>query len=47
MALAFPIDLSDRDVFISFNFEANYGVPHNDSILSNGIFQKVLNGSRS
>ncbi|XP_018795011.1 PREDICTED: uncharacterized protein LOC108972728 [Bactrocera latifrons] len=30
-ALAMPIDLPNRNVYMAFNFEANYGFPPNDS----------------
>lgn len=27
VALAVPVDLADRSVFVSYNFEMNYGMP--------------------
>uniref|UniRef100_A0A1A9VQF2 Uncharacterized protein n=1 Tax=Glossina austeni TaxID=7395 RepID=A0A1A9VQF2_GLOAU len=30
-AVAMPLDLPNRNVYVAFNFEANYGLPSNDS----------------
>lgn len=31
MAIAVPIDIMSRNVFLSFNFEANFALPKNDT----------------
>lgn len=42
MALALPIDVPDRNIFVSFNFEANYALPTESTDFTQGLYDKIL-----
>lgn len=41
VALAVPVQIPDRSVFVSYNFEANYGMPTMPSQLTAGPLNRV------
>lgn len=41
IAIAVPLDLPERNIFVSYNFEANYNEPTLTSDISPGIFQRL------
>lgn len=42
MALALPIDVPDRNTFVSFNLEANYVLPSQSTDFTQGLYDKIL-----
>lgn len=42
VALALPIDIPRKNVYLSYNFEANHGTPTMASDFTNGLLQKIL-----
>lgn len=42
MAVAIPIDLPGRNIYISYNFEANYVLPSNSTLFTQGLYDKIL-----
>ncbi|XP_055843789.1 uncharacterized protein LOC129910433, partial [Episyrphus balteatus] len=50
-AVAIPVDLPDRNIYVAFNLETNYGLPPNDTHYNlikkwnlNGMFSDISNG---
>lgn len=41
-ALALPIDIPDRNVFVSYNFEFNYALPTLSTHFTQGLYDKIL-----
>jgi hypothetical protein len=37
-----PIDIPDRNVFVSYNFEFNYAVPTKSTDFTQGVYDKIL-----
>jgi len=40
--MAIPIDTAKRNVFLSYTFEANYGLPTQSTHFTQGILNRVL-----
>lgn len=42
VALALPIEIPDRNVFVSINLEANYALPTNSTNFTQDFYDKIL-----
>lgn len=42
VALALPVDLPNRNIFVSVNLEANYALPTNSTNFTHDFFDKIL-----
>lgn len=42
VAVALPIDLPGRNIYVSYNFEANYVLPSRSTDFTEGFYEKVL-----
>lgn len=42
VALALPIDIPDRNLFVSYNFEFNYALPTLSTDFTQGLYDKIL-----
>lgn len=42
VAVAFPIDLPGRNIYVSYNFEANYVLPSKSTDFTEGFYDKIL-----
>lgn len=42
VALALPVDVPDRNVFVSINLEANYALPTNSTNFTQDFYDKIL-----
>jgi hypothetical protein len=42
VALALPIEVPDRNVFVSINLEANYALPTNSTNFTQDFYDKIL-----
>lgn len=40
--MAIPVDLQDRNLYVSYNFEANYVLPAQSTDFTQGFFDKIL-----
>lgn len=42
MAAAFPLDLEENNVYVSYNFEANYVLPSESTQFTQELYDKIV-----
>lgn len=42
VAVAFPIDLPENNVYVSYNFEANYALPTESTQFTQELYDKIV-----